>query len=83
MLMPQETRVISSERNTVFHVISPDHQCNLQTMFAMRNNQEKMSELQSRSIFIQVTRMVHYCQKVGVYFRDFMLKKIVFADKES
>lgn len=83
ILMPQETRVISSERNTVFYVISPNYQYNLQTMFTMRTGHEKLSELQSRSIFLQIVKMVNYCQKVGVFFRDFMLQKIVFSDNES
>uniref|UniRef100_A0A1I7S9R5 Protein kinase domain-containing protein n=1 Tax=Bursaphelenchus xylophilus TaxID=6326 RepID=A0A1I7S9R5_BURXY len=81
ILLPKETRIISGRH--LHYVISPNHDGNLQTYFTMHKEEQKLSELQSRAIFAQMVRMVQNCHQIGVYFRDFMLKKIVFTDKDS
>ncbi|CAD5230007.1 unnamed protein product [Bursaphelenchus okinawaensis] len=81
MLMPEGTRIISANR--LHYVISANHAGNLQTYFTMQKAEQKLSEQQSRSIFSQMVHMVHKAHQIGIYFRDFMLKKIVFTDKDS
>ncbi|KAI6191778.1 Protein kinase domain-containing protein [Aphelenchoides bicaudatus] len=87
MLMPEGVRVIKAATPKTFYIVSPSHQGSLHTFYnaelATAKNQSPWSEQESKIIFKQIVRLVSYCHKIGIYFGDFRLQKLVYTDRKN
>jgi serine/threonine protein kinase len=88
LLIPDDTESIRGD-NGCWYVLLPDHQGNLH--FLLNNNQVPefgqsacriFSERRIQPIFKQIVALVDFCHRIGIYFRDFRLRKFVFTDKD-
>jgi serine/threonine protein kinase len=43
----------------------------------------KLSEVQSRKIFLQICNAIHYCHMKGVVHRDLKLENVLFKDEDE
>jgi serine/threonine protein kinase len=87
LLMPEDLRVVRGSAG-LWYVISPDHHGSLQTTYngghsscTTRNN-SPWSEQECKVIFRQIVRLVAHCHRIGIYFGDFRLTKLVYTDKQ-
>lgn len=74
----------------MWYIIFPDHYGNLHSLLTNSNNFNPsakdtaclFSERRIQPIFKQIVALVDFCHKIGIYFRDFRLRKFVFLDRE-
>lgn len=88
LLVPEETLTIFGE-NGNWYVLLPHHQGNLHSMLRSTSSDPSVtsnkicSERRVQPIFKQIVALVDFCHRIGIYFRDFRLRKFVFVDKEK
>uniref|UniRef100_A0A915E8Y7 Protein kinase domain-containing protein n=1 Tax=Ditylenchus dipsaci TaxID=166011 RepID=A0A915E8Y7_9BILA len=88
LLIPDETQAIQGENgNSNWYVLLPDHQGNLHSLTSGScsngdSSPKVFSERRIQPIFKQIVALVEFCHRIGIYFRDFRLRKFVFTDKE-
>lgn len=75
----------------MWYILLPDHYGNLHSLVEMNSNGaltqnstiKTFSERRIQPIFKQIVSLVDFCHKIGIYFRDFRLRKFVFNNKEK
>ncbi|KAL3091623.1 hypothetical protein niasHT_024205 [Heterodera trifolii] len=81
----------SSARSGFFYVLLPDHHGNLHQLVEEgenvgpdRRNCEtiRWTEGRMKPILKQMATLVEFCHRIGLFFRDFRLRKFVFSDSE-
>lgn len=66
----------------------PDHHGNIHSLVVQNASSAPnasiriFSERRIQPIFKQIVTLVEFCHRIGLYFRDFRLRKFVFIDKE-
>lgn len=73
----------------MWYILMPDHYGNLHSLVEMNSNGafqhsttiKSFSERRVQPIFKQIVSLVDFCHKIGIYFRDFRLRKFVFTNK--
>lgn len=76
----------------MWYIIFPDHfgnlhslvqtNCNNFSSLSAQDSVRLFSERRIQPIFKQIVALVDFCHKIGIFFRDFRLRKFVFIDRE-
>lgn len=88
-MIPEGFKSIRAQ-NGMWYILLPDHYGNLHSLVEMNSNgtsslqrnNKSFSERRVQPIFKQIVNLVDFCHKIGIYFRDFRLRKFVFTNKQ-
>jgi hypothetical protein len=74
--------------HVVFQLLLPDHHGTLHQLLEENELSDgggpaRLEEGRVQPILKQVALVVEFCHRIGLYFRDFRLRKFVFVDSEK
>lgn len=70
-------------------MLLPDHHGNLHQLLeenelsCLNGGPARLSEERAQPILKQMALLLDFCHRIGLYFRDFRLRKFVFTDSEK
>uniref|UniRef100_A0A914HEL6 Protein kinase domain-containing protein n=1 Tax=Globodera rostochiensis TaxID=31243 RepID=A0A914HEL6_GLORO len=92
LLLPLQQLLVvrSSIRAGLVYVLLPDHFGNLHQLVEEENfgsdrrnaSSTRLTERRMQPILKQIATLVELCHRIGLFFRDFRLRKFVFTDSE-
>lgn len=76
LVLPEETRLITEKK--ISYLMMPIHEGSLHD--SVKTKKVVYAENEAHTIFYQVCEMVLFCHRIGIFFRDFKLRKFVFSN---